>query len=103
MFHGVLDERLDRQDRDRNSEGFGIHLNLLPQFGPEPKRLNLEVSFDDPQFFLQWNRGLLISEEVSENIREVHHHLARFRCLPRYESVQSVQRVEKKMGIDLRL
>src|SRR5580658_597900 len=103
MLHGILNQRLDRKNRDGNLQSFRIDLNLDAQLLAEAKTLDFEIGLHDAQFLFERQKGSLGFQEVAKNVRQVQHGVPRAARRARNNSVQRVQGVEQEMRVDLRL
>src|SRR5258708_5752719 len=100
MLHRILDQRLNGKDGDEHCQRLFVHVNLSLEAGTDAQPLDFKVSLHDLEFFGELNKGSLRLQEVAEDLGEVEHGFSCCGSLPGNDSVDRVQRIEQKVGVN---
>ena len=102
VSHGVLDERLDRQERHDRRQHLGGDLQRHLQSVAEPRALEPEVAVDRAELLGDGREVAVPAERVAREVGELEHELAGLRRVGVDERGDRVQRVVDEVGADLR-
>ena len=100
--HGVLDERLDREERHDRREHLGGDLQRHLQPVAEPGALEAQVAVDRAQLLGHGREVAVPAERVAREVGELEHELAGLRGVGVDERRDRVERVVDEVRADLR-
>src|SRR5580698_936413 len=102
MLNCVLDDRLQQHAGHERVERLLIDfLENLELVAPKADDLDVQIIVDEIKLFPQRNEGLMLPQQPPQNIGKLQHHAASHVRIEADQGGDSVQRVEKEMGIDL--
>ena len=101
MPDAVLDNRLQQHARHQHIERCGVDVLHHPQLLPESHHLDGQVIVDKRQFLAQRRQIFLLPQQTPQDFRQLVHHLPGLVRVLTNQRRYRIQRIEKKMWIDL--
>jgi hypothetical protein len=76
VFNGIFDERFEGEDGDAERKGGGIDGEFGAEVIAEAELFDFQIGADDGEFLFEGNEGVVVAEEVAEDVGEVEDGLA---------------------------
>ena len=102
MLQGVFDDRLQEHAGHKRVQGILIYvLENLQIVAAKAGYFDIQIIVDKIEFLLQSHKSVVLAQKPAENIAQLqHHHAGLVRVIANQRS-DRIQRVEKKVRIDL--
>lgn len=97
----VFDQGLEGEDGNGSAAHLGVDIDVSAEPDAQPQLFNLEISFHDGQFLLQWDVATIYPEKVAQDIGEIQHGAAGTGGFAGDDAIQGIESVEQEMGVDL--
>ena len=102
VLDGIFHHRLEKHAGNEGFESVLVNfLKNLQLVAAEADHFDIEIIVDEFEFFAQGDKGLMLAQEAAQDIGELQDHAAGHVRIETDERRNCVQRVEKKMRIDL--
>lgn len=103
MFDRILDEGLKGENGDAEGQSGGVDVEFGTEVVTEAELLDFEVGANDGEFLFEGDEGVVVAEEVAEDIGEIEDGLAGARGRGGDDAVEGIQSVEEEVRVDLGL
>src|SRR5580704_10038200 len=102
VLDGIFDHGLKQHARDKSFESLVVNfLEDLKLVAAEANDFDVEIIVDEFELFAQRDEGFVLAQEAAKNVGELEYYAAGHVGIETDERGDGVERVEKKMGIDL--
>ena len=102
VFEAIFDDGLQKHAGDEGFERFIVDvLDDVEVVAAEAGDLDIEIVVDEFELFAQRHKRFVLAEQTAENVAELEHHAASVIGIEADERGDGVQRIEKKVRIDL--